>query len=67
MKIESFYNDFSAWLNSNNAPLAALINKKGIDMTVKARHEHWLIAIGLDETSWFMYCGQYDTVGSKDD
>ena len=67
IKIESFYNDFAAWLDSNNARQAASLNKSGIDMTTEDCHEYWLIAIGLDETSWFIYCGQYDAEVVEDD
>lgn len=60
MKIDSFYNDFDAWLDSNNARQAVLLYKQ-CGFSTKDCHEYWLIAIGLDETSWFIYCGQYDT------
>lgn len=61
MKVDSFYNDFDGWLNSSKAPQAALISRAHTNLTIEYRHEYWLIAIGLDETSWFIYCSRYNT------
>lgn len=61
MRRDSFYNDFDAWLDGNTAPQAAAMSNYRKNLTTNDWHEYWLIAIGLDETSWFIYCGQYDT------
>ncbi|KKM69940.1 hypothetical protein LCGC14_1445660 [marine sediment metagenome] len=66
MKIDSFYNDFDAWLSSHDAPLAALISKQQSGLIDRNGHEYGLIAIGLDETSWFIYCGQYDIIKDEE-
>jgi len=60
MRRESFYNDFDAWLDGNTAPQAAAMSNYRENLTTEDWHEYWLIAIGLDETGWFIYCGQYD-------
>lgn len=66
MRRDSFYCDFDSWTYSNHAPQAALLSKKGNGMNF--RHEYWLIAIGLEETSWFIYCEKYDVAkGEKHD
>jgi len=67
MKVDSFYNNFDGWLNSSCAPQAASISRARANVTIEHRHEYWLIAIGLDETSWFIYCSQYDTEAFEDD
>jgi len=71
MKIDSFYDDFDAWLDCHTAPLAAkfstIINNSTMEDRHEGRHEYWLIAIGLAETSWFIYCQQYDAETFEDD
>lgn len=58
MRTDSFYYNFGAWIYSNHAPQAALLSKKGAGISFC--HENWLIAHGLEETSWFLYCEKYD-------
>lgn len=60
MKIDSFYDDFDEWVDSNYAPEASSLFINLREHPIETRREYWLIAVGLDETSWFVYCQQYD-------
>lgn len=64
MRRDSFYHQFDTWITSNHAPQAAMFSKKGNGMNF--RHENWLIAHGLEETSWFVYCEKYDVVEDEE-
>ena len=66
MRRDSFYYNFDGWIDSNYAPQAALFSRIRTDTSVKFRHENWLVAYGLEETSWFIYCEKYDVVENEE-
>ncbi len=67
MRRDSFYyHDFDVWITSNHAPHAALLSRERNGTVIEFRHENWLIAHGLEETSWFIYCEKYDVIEDEE-
>lgn len=60
MRKDSFYYNFDGWIDSNHAPQAAILSRIQVDFDEGFSHENWLIAHGLEETSWFIYYEKYD-------